>query len=332
MRLLGVVGVLLVLAGAAQANCTLETVARLPAKIDDEGRIFIPGTMDGHPVDYLVDLAALTTLLRIPAERFSITPVGNGNLDKIASFGEPGGDQFMVQNLPLRIAGSAEDFGEPREIALLGMDFFGRYDVEFDVQHGKIVLYRPSNCAATELAYWPGPHSVADMVANTAHSNIPPLNSYNFPHINIRLEVAGQDTLAAIDSGYSLSSIGLGTGYSMNLVLDGPGTIETKPTADLLDGFTTLTWVGTVHAVKLGEETIAPARLNFRSFVMPPGVTESPTGSRVPHVRYDGDDMMLGADFIIAHRLFISQSQKKIYFSPAENASFLGGRPRAGLD
>ncbi|HMA49151.1 MAG TPA: hypothetical protein VKP60_05310, partial [Magnetospirillaceae bacterium] len=219
--------------------------------------------------------------------------------------------------------------GAPQEVALLGADFFGFYDAEFDVQHGKIILYKPVGCETTKLAYWPGPSSVADMVSNTAHSNLAPLNSYNFPHINLRLTVGGRDMLAALDTGYRRSSLSLVAAHSLGLTVGGVGMAETDPTVDLLDGFSTETWVGGVDSVAFGQEVIAPAKLAFRSFVVPAASREPAVGTHVGHSRYNGDDMMLGADFLIAHRVFISQSQRKVYFSPAETVGFLGGIPKS---
>ncbi len=312
---------------SAQAGCTLETVATLPAKIDN-GRVFIPGTMDGHKVDYMVDLAAQTMLLRIAAERFTIKPDNFGSLDKTATFGEPGPDQLVIEHLPLRVGGTSENFGAPQEVALLGMDFFGQFDTEFDVQHGKIILYKPTSCEGAKLAYWPGPSTVADMVSNAGpHLTVPPYTSYNFPHINIRLKVAGQDMVAALDTGYSQSSLSLGAAHTVGLIVGGDGMSETEPTVDVADGFTTPTWVGPVDSVALGDETTRDARLRFRSFIVPPGAAQPRIGTTVRPSRYHGDDMVLGADFLIAHRVFLSQSQTKVYFSPAEGVEFLGGLP-----
>ena len=112
--LMGLASSLLLAAGAAQAGCNLEMIATLPAKIDN-GRVYVSGTMDGHPVDYLVDLATRTTLLKIASERFSIIPDRQGTLDKVATFGEPGPDQFRVEHLPLRVGGTTENFGAPQE-------------------------------------------------------------------------------------------------------------------------------------------------------------------------------------------------------------------------
>ena len=321
--LLGLAGSLLMV-GAAKAACQLETVTTLPVKID-KGRVFIPGTIDGQPVDYLVDLAARTTLLRIPAERMTIKPDNWGSLDKVATFGPPGPDQLVIEHLPLRVAGTAENFGAPQEVALLGTDFFGYYDVEFDVAHGKIVLYRPTGCETANLGYWPGPKTVADMVSNVAHmsSNLPPFTSYNFPHINIRLKVGGRDMIAALDTGYAQSSLSLAAAHSVGLTVGGPGTAETARTVDVLDGYSIETWAGSVESVAFGEETVAPAKIQFRSFVVPVGAREPAVGTSVGPSRYHGDDMMLGADFLISHHILLSQSQKKVYFSAADGTPFL---------
>jgi len=311
-------------AGAAQANCSLETVATLPAKIDN-GRVFIPGTIDGKPVEYLVDLAARTTLLRIPAERMTIKPDNRGTLDKIATFGPPGPDQFIVAHLPLRVAGTPENFGSPQQVALLGMDFFGYYDVEFDVAHEKIVLYKPSGCETANLGYWPGPKTVADMVPNRVHmlSNLPPFTSFNYPHVNIRLQVAGRDMLAALDSGYAHSSLSLSAAHSVGLTAGSPGTAEAERTEDLLDSGSAETWSGSVQSIDFGQETVAPAKIRFRSFSEPEGAAAPATGDHIRPDRYAGNDMMLGADFLISHRIFLSQSQKKVYFSGVEGTPFL---------
>jgi predicted aspartyl protease len=321
--LLGLVGGLLA-SGAAQAGCELEKVATLPAKID-KGRVFIPGAIDGQPVDFLVDLAARTTLLRIQAERMTIRPDNLGSLNKVATFGPPGPDQMVIHHLPLRLGGTLENFGAPQEVAVLGTDFFGYYDVEFDVAHEKITLYKPAGCETANLGYWPGPKTVADMVSNTERSisNQPPFTAYNFPHINIRLKVSGQDMIAAIDSGYAHSSLSLAGARSVGLTAGGPGTTEVARTVDLLDGQSSETWAGSVESIAFGQETIAPAKIEFRSFILPEGAVEPRAGTLLRPQRYHGDDVMLGADFLISHRVFLAQSQNKVYFSAADGTPFL---------
>lgn len=333
MRLLLSSVLLLGLAGTAQANCMLEKVTTLPAKIDN-GRVFISGTMDGHPVDYMVDLASRTLLLRVAAERFTIKPDNFGSLDKVATFGPAGPDQYIVQHLPLHLGGTAQDFGAPQEVALLGTDFFNWYDVEFDVAHGKITLYNPAGCDSAKLAYWSGPVTAADLVSNATQINMRPFNSYNFPHLNIRLSIDGKEMLAAIDTGYRHSSLSLAAAHTLGLTAGDAGTAEAAPTVDVVDGYSTPTWTGSVGSIAFGQETIAPARIDFRSFILPPGAREPSVGTNLRPSRYHGDDLMLGADFLIAHRIMLSQSQKKIYFSPAEGTSFLaeaatGGAPPA---
>lgn len=324
------IGLLLLPVGIAHAACTLEKVATLPAKIDN-GRVFVSGTMDGHPVEYLVDLASRTLLLRVAAQDFGVRPDFLGSLDKIATFGEPGPDQMVIQHLPLSLGGASASLGTPQQVAVLGTDFFNWYDVEFDVQHGKIVLYKPSGCETVKMAYWSGPVTAADMISNNVQINSPPFNSYNLPHLNIRLSVGGKEMVAAIDTGYRRSSLSLLAAHSLGLTEGGPGTAETGRTVDLLDGYSTPTWTGTVGEVALGDEVISAAKIDFRSFTIPRGAAEPRLGTNRQPSRYHGDDMMLGADFLISHRIFLSQSQKKVYFSPVENVPFLkdGATPAA---
>jgi hypothetical protein len=161
------------------------------------------------------------------------------------------------------------------------------------------------------------------MVANRqGHNNFPPYTSYNYPQMNIRLQVDGKEMLAAIDTGYSQSTLSTSAAHAAGLAAGGEGVAEIEPTADLFNGFPAPTWSGSVGAVTLGQETIMPAKFAFRSFAREGAVD---TGGHMRRFRYEGDDMMLGADFLIAHRVFVSQSQLKVYFSPQENATFLGG-------
>jgi hypothetical protein len=121
--------------------------------------------------------------------------------------------------------------------------------------------------------------------------------------------------------------LNLSAALSVGLVAGGAGTAVREPSLDLFNGAPTITWSGNVKSITLGQEIVAPARIDFRTFTAPAQAPNSGTGDHFRPERYRVSDMMLGADFLIAHRVFISQSQKKVYFSPAENSSFLAVNP-----
>jgi hypothetical protein len=235
---------------------------------------------------------------------------------------------MSVDHLPIRIArdGSLPNFGSPLAMATLGMDFLARYDVELDAAHQTLKLYRPSGCESAKLAYWTKRYVAADMVANiTRPLNIEPFTVYNFPHINIRVSVNGHDMLAAINPGYKDSSLSLTAAHAAGVDSDASPRTDSIP--DVFDGYSSPAWMGRFERVGLGAETIAAAELRIHSFNPPPGAAPARTGSLLARQRDLGADMVLGADFFRSHRVLIAYSQNKVYFSPAEGQSFLGGIP-----
>jgi hypothetical protein len=321
---------------SAQAACNLELFAALPLKAEN-GRLFIPGMIGEHPVDYMVDPGSPTVLLQAAERDFGITPDNYRSLPQKAIMGDmvkqatlgPDADHnvaLSVEHLPIRTGGTLANFGSPQAVALLGMDFLANYDVEIDAAHQTLNLFRPSGCETARLAYWTKHYVAADMVANiTRPINFPPYTVYNYPHINIRVSVNGHDMLAALNPGYKDSSLSLTAAHTAGI--DTSGSPDAGSVPDVFDGYSTRAWMGSFGAVALGSETIAPAQILFRSFNPPAGSRPAVVGGLLPRQRDEGDDMVLGADFFLSHRVLISYSQNKVYFSPVEGRTFLGGTP-----
>ncbi len=320
--------------GTAQAACNLELSASLPLKIEN-GRMFIPGYMGEHPIEYMVDLAAVNSLLQAAGRDFSVTPDNfrslplkavMGDMEKQASLG-PDADHnvaLAVDRLAIVLRGTLANFGSPQAVATLGMDFFGHYDVEFDVAHQTVNLFTPKGCEGAKLAYWTKRYVAADMVANlTRPLNVEPYTVYNFPHINIRVSVNGHDMLAAIDPGYKDSSLSLAAAHEAGV----ESGEETDAIPDVFDGYTSRAWVGSVGQLALGAEALSAAKVKIHSFNPPAGSAPARTGGLLAKTRDVGDDMVLGADFFLSHRVMVSYSQNKVYFSPAESQTFLGATP-----
>jgi len=323
-------------AAGAQAACNLELSATVPLKIEN-GRLFIPGAIGEHKVDYLVDLGAPDTLLQEAGHEFGITPDNfrrlplkavMGDAEKQATLG-PDADHdvaLAVERLPMRFTGTLPNFGSPLAMASLGMDFFAHYDVEFDVAHKTARLFVPTGCETARLAYWTKQYVVADMVPNiTPPLNAAPYTAYNFPHIQIRVSVNGQEMLAAIDTGYKDSSLSLAAAHRAGV--DVASAQESDAIPDVFDGYASRAWVGSFNEISFGAETVTPAWMKIHSFNPPAGSAPAVTGGLLAKTRNAGADMVLGADFLISHRVLVSYSQNKVYFSPAEDRTFLGAAP-----
>jgi len=323
-----------VLAGGAQAACNLQLSASLPLKVEN-GRLFIPGNIGEHRVEYLVDLGAPNTLLQAAGRDYGITPDNfrslplkaiMGDAEKQATLG-PDADHnvaLAVERLPMRLGGSLANFGSPHQVATLGMDFFAHFDVEFDAAHQTLNLFTPTGCESAKLAYWTKHYVAADMVANiTRPLNVEPYTVYNFPHIQMRVSVNGHDMLAAIDTGYKDSSLSLAAAHEADI----NAAADTESVADVFDGYSSPAKLGRVDKIALGTEIVGSGTVKVHSFNPPAGAATPRTGDLLAKTRNAGDDMVLGADFLISHRVLVSYSQNKVYFSPAEGQTFLGATP-----
>lgn len=330
-RLLGLLLTAALLAApAAQAGCQLRAVASLPMK-EIGGRVFIPGAIGQHPVDFLVDLAAPTTLLQAAARDFGITPDMLHALDHEAVLGTGGGDvtlagadqpipsTLVIQNMPLRIRGTVANLGERDAVAILGLDLLAQYDIEFDPVRKAINLFQSDGCRQAWLGYWDKHAAHADMIANiTQHPNDPFYTDYNFPNIMLRATVDGRAIKAAFDSGEARTVLSLTAAHELGVERRGDPQFRER---DLWDGREADVWLASVGSVALGDETLTPAVLGVRGF------HGWGTGPGMAMSRETGAEMILGADFLLTHRVLVSYSQNKVYFSPAEGQTFLGATP-----
>lgn len=309
---------------AARAGCTLETVATLPVHVE-QGRIFLAGSINGHAVDFLVDPAHHSLILNSAEHDLDMpAPV----LRRVTTLGTqpPLAATDLIAYLR---RGSLANFGTPTARAMLGNDFLTRFDVEFDVANKRMVLFRPSGCDGVKEAYWAPRAETADMLPSLKwtprHGNIDPYSPYDFPFVTIEAKVDGKRVRAIIDGGQRASFLSLTAAHDLGRDRDGMSAIA--PTPDLFDGYDHPTWQGRFDSVTLAGETVAPAVMAVRSFLPAAGARAPVIGSLVREGLDEFGDMVLGADFLISHRVLFAFSQHKVYFTYAQNQLFLGGTP-----
>ena len=316
-------------ATAARAGCTLDAVANLPVRVED-GRIFLSGSVNGHPLDFLVNPAYRSVMLNAASLDLDMssfkqvrTVLGYDKPDLPFGIMNEGPDRVVLDQSFYVVKGSVRDFGLPGAVAMLGADILDRFDLEFDLAHNLLILYRPSSdCATVQEGYWDRRAAVADMVRGlNAASNAEPFDAFNFPFVTLRAKVNGQSVRAIIDAGQRHSSLSLTAAHQFGVDRDNLTEIEATP--DLFDGYSHRTWYGDFGKVSLGGETISPAWLRVRSFEAPP-TAPARTGSLVRDTLLYEGGMVLGADFLITHRVLFSFSQHKVYFTAAGDRPYLG--------
>ncbi len=67
-----------------------------------------------------------------------------------------------------------------------------------------------------------------------------------------------------------------------------------------------------MQSFAIGNETIRDTTIQFADLLK--DATYTPTGSHLAR-RVEGNPVLLGADFLRAHRVLVAHSQRKIYFT-----------------
>jgi lipoprotein NlpI/predicted aspartyl protease len=297
LRLLAVLLVALALPSPAEEprKCKLVRIAEWPVRW--QGRLpVIDGEINGNKIGVLLDTGAYASLItKAAAERLGLPTQSTS--EWMAGFG--GASRvYMTRIQELRIGAAVRTHyrvrvGGERPIAgvdfILGDDFFKDVDLEFDYAKGVVRLFRPLDCKGVALAYW--------------DSGALRLPLEDEDKIVVPITVNGRAARALVDSGASSSMVDLSFAARVGLTPETPG-VAASHCASGLGSEGVRSWVAKFDTVTLDEETIRDPRLQIADFM--------------PDLSFGRDrhpEVILGTDFLRAHRMLVSRSQRMVYFS-----------------
>ena len=301
---------------AAAAKCELGQVAALPVRVTPQ-RILLDAQIDGHPVEVILDTGAQTSLLFADAVRrlgLNLSDAG-GNAQMFGAGGGFTARRVRVRDLALGDshlknltfwAGGRMD-AEPKVAMLLGQDVLASWDVEYDLQHGAVRLFHPMGCRGDEVVYWADAYAKARMQhAMYSGATIDIDVALNHATVAATLDTGAPQTVitpqAALRAGAARQAV-----HVSGAQMGGLGAEK----ADVLEA--------RLDSVSLGGEVIQHPRL-WISDMFARNVqesTESLTGERIAM-----PDMLLGLDFVRAHRLMVAPDQNMVYFTYAGGPIF----------
>jgi tetratricopeptide (TPR) repeat protein len=172
---------------------------------------------------------------------------------------------------------------------LLGANFLNAMDVEYDLGNGVIRLFKPTGCSGQPLAYWSQdkPYSTVTMDPG------PPREHKVFASASVN----GVRIRVEFDSGSNLSVLTRAAAARAGVTPESAGVRAEGLTGGLgrrgID-----TSVAPFQSFKIGDEDIQNTQLRLGSLEL---------GGEV--------DMLLGADFFLSHRIYVANSQGKVYFT-----------------
>lgn len=289
-------------AQAAAPACKYVEFASVPLRYTGPHlEITMTGSINGTPALMLVDTGAWDTVLtRTGTERRNLMlrhtgkhAYGIGGIARIyrtrVNEFSAGGAKAGKGDMPV-----LADFGfVPSYDAIVGAPFLLQADLEISLATKQLKFFQPFGCEQRFLAYWDPEAIVIDFDASTSNQQNP----------QFFVSVNGRKLTAMIDSGAASTSITLRAARRAGLKLDDPG----------------VTRVG--DSVGAGERKVPRWRTVFDTFQIG---DETVRNADISVLDRDSDsdvDVLLGADFLRAHRVLFAMSQHKIYLS------YVGGEP-----
>lgn len=289
-------------AQAEPSNCRYTEVGSLPLRYGGPGlEVTTEGSINGLPATMLVDTGSDITMLTSKGVEQHKLPLHatSGTLHGV------GGDATVYRTQidsmsagPARTGSAAlsvvTDFGSmPSFDAVVGAPFLLQTDMELSLATKELRFFRPSGCDERFLAYWDPAAMVIPFEASSRQR----------PNPRFTVLVNGRKMQAMIDTGASSTVIGLKAARRAGLKLDAPGVTR----AGYSSGFgakRAARWNTTFDKFQIGEETVLNAEVGV--------------------VDWEGNvDVLLGADFLRAHRVLFAMNQRKLYIS------YVGGEPFA---
>ena len=282
-------------ATAGDRPCQVGTIVPLPVTMSGL-RPLVRAKINGHDAVFVADSGAWYSMISPGSAAeyelaleplppgFTLRGVGGAVVPRLTTV-----KTFTIAGVPLPkvqfLVGGSE-FGS---VGLLGQNFLGMEDAEFDLAHGMIRLMREQGCSSkANLAYWVPPGGTHSELATDGRSNKP-------SHIIASVYVNGVKLRALFDTGASTSFITKAAAARFGLKPDAPGVTPAGGSSGIGRHFVQ-TWIGPVQSVKIGDEEVRNTRIRFGGDM-------------------DDVDMLIGADFFLSHRVYWAQKLDKLYFT-----------------
>jgi tetratricopeptide (TPR) repeat protein/predicted aspartyl protease len=288
--------------GAAFA-CTLGRLAELPVTMVDLVPT-VPVKVDGVDIKLIADSGAFFNLLTPQAAAKAALHVAGAPLGLPYIVGLAGAEDVRLATAKdFSLAGvtfhkadflvAAPQLGSEGVDGLLGDNILSYADVEFDLANGVIRLFKPVGCASqTNFGYWATSGvETADITPATKLAN----------HIVVDVKVNGHAMRAVLDSGAGRSFITRVAARAAGVAVDGPG-VKPGGMAGGIGHKNYQTWIARFDSFAVGDELIKNAMLRIGD-------------ADVSLAASQDAQMLIGADFLLSHRVYVANSERKLYFT-----------------
>jgi predicted aspartyl protease/cytochrome c-type biogenesis protein CcmH/NrfG len=290
-------GIGVLLASHAWADsCQLERYGTLPVEMEG-GRATTMVKINGSDTRFALDTGAFFNImsnasasslglkLRALPFGFHISGIGgaaDAQYTRVKEFGILG---TTLKNIDFIVGGTDAGYG------LLGANLLDFADLEIDMAHGKLSLFKVDGCDKDALAYW-------STGRDYFMANLDPSDNQNDRRTFIDITINGAKVRALIDSGAYATILTRHAAERAGIDLNAPD-VKKGNTVIGFGAKSVKTWIVRIDAFSVGTETIHHSQVQ---------VIDGTLGG-------SNNDMLLGLDYLLAHHMFIANSQRKAYFT-----------------
>jgi tetratricopeptide (TPR) repeat protein len=280
-------------AAAAESKCKLAQLAELPVTMVN-ARPTVPVKINGHEAPFFLDSGAMFGTLnpawtaRLGVKALVAPGYRVGGLGGSQDLFTGKVDEFLIGSVPLHHIDFIVAKGLESGVAgVVGQNLLGVFDTEYDLANGVVRLFKPDNCGDSDLAYW----------AKGAASMLPIERTDRAKReIIAPAYVNGQRIRAKWDTGAGRSLIAERSAARAGVTPKSEGAVF----SGRIGGFGPEvhdSWIAPFDSFAVGGEKIMHTRLRF---------VDAEIGEH---------DMLLGLDFFLSHRVYVANSQDKVYFT-----------------
>lgn len=309
----------------AQPRCRFLKVVEWPVRLV-ANHIVVDGAINGQAISIMLDTGATVSSIERQTAEFLKLPLRDAPGRRIVGIGGQVQaalavvDEFKLgevatQSLQLLVTGDGTR-RRPWDV-ILGEDFLQRFDVEFDLAHDAVRLFQPRDCDGVSLAYWTK-EGVAEVEIDALRDSQ--------PRIEFVVRVNERKVDAMLDSGAGVSIISLADVAALGITPESPGVVP----AGMLGGLgerRVAMYAVQFASFTIGNESIPDIRIAFGDVWKDTALKS--LGSNVGKRLSAQEPMIVGADFLRAHRLLVAHSQRRMYFSYVGGPVFAVPVPRA---
>lgn len=305
-------------AGGASAACKMNLLAELPVHMV-AGQPRVSLLVNGHEADALISTGSQQSVVRSWSKaRLGVSAVNVDAQMEMKHGSEPARaaevetiqlGKLVLKRVPMFVAGS-DRIDRSDEDMVLGSNFFSEVDLELDLPHAMVRVFKPDGCKDDEVLYWGGAYSVVPVLLASEGQHEPRIN----------VTVNGHVFEALLSSG----------SFNSYLSASAARTAGSRPAP----GATTEWELSrrrprTFDSISIDQETLKNVTLDVVEVKQV--FDQNPTG-RLLQARVETEPMVIGADFLAAHRVLISNGQHRIYFTFEKGPAFVPTTPTAGAD